>query len=292
MLREICGDSALWNVIFVTSMWDEVSSEVGESREKELSTRFFKSAIDKGAQMVRHHNTAQSAHDVIRLIMKNRPVVLQIQRELVNEQKDIGNTSAGKAVNEKLGQQMKKHQAEMEEVRKEMGQALREGDEETKLELEEERRRLQKQINSIEKVSGEMASNYAAEKRRMEAKMREMERGAKGGRQGVEDLPVGSLPSQGGAHSRSPQPDIEIVYAPVHPLTYQNTENHHRVMGATGSGKSSVGWVGCRHTDRKLTLDFSLSISQAARTYGLGWVWNPVQPRFNSRTSLPSMKEM
>ena len=292
MLREICGDSALWNVIFVTSMWDEVSSEVGESREKELSTRFFKSAIDKGARLVRQYNTAQSAHDIIRWIVKNSPVVLRIQRELVDEHKDIGNTSAGKAVNEKLGEQIKKHQAEVYEVREEMRQALGERNEETRRELNLELGRLQEQINRIEKASSGMASNYAAEKRRMEAKMREMERGAKGGRQGVEDLPVGSLPSQGGAHSRSPQPDIEIAYAPVHPLTYQNTENHHRVMGATGSGKSSVGWVGCRHTDRKLTLDFSLSISQAVRTYELGWVWNPVQPRFNSRTSLPSMKEM
>jgi hypothetical protein len=35
--------------------------------------------------MVRRHNTEQSAHDVIRNIVDNHPVVLHIQRELVDD---------------------------------------------------------------------------------------------------------------------------------------------------------------------------------------------------------------
>ena len=80
--HNLCGDSTLKNVIIVTNMWGDVVRDVGEAREKELITTFFKSFPDKGAQLTRHHNTAQCAHDIIRCIMKNRPNAPQIRREL------------------------------------------------------------------------------------------------------------------------------------------------------------------------------------------------------------------
>jgi len=186
MFRELCGDTTLKNVVLVTNMWGEVSRDIGESRENELSSNFFKPVLDKGAQMVRHHNTAQSAHEIIRRIMMNRPVVLQIQRELVDEHKDIVDTAAGEAVNRELNEQIRRHQAELKVVQEEMMQALKEKDEETRQELEEETRKLQEQMEKIKKDSEGMASNYSAEKERMEAKMKEMEREAKKERQRAE----------------------------------------------------------------------------------------------------------
>ncbi|KAF9653408.1 P-loop containing nucleoside triphosphate hydrolase protein [Thelephora ganbajun] len=186
MFRELCGDTTLKNVVLVTNMWGEVSRKVGESREDELSGNFFKPVLDKGAQMVRHHNTAQSAHDIIRMIMKNRPVVLQIQRELVDEHKDIIDTAAGEAVNRELNEQIRRHQAELKIVQEEMMQALKEKDEETRQELEEETRKLQEQMEKIKKDSEGMASNYAVEKERMEVKMKEMEQEARKERQRAE----------------------------------------------------------------------------------------------------------
>ena len=176
MFRELCGDSTLENVILVTNMWGEVSSEVGEDRENQLSGRFFKPALDKGAQMVRHHNTAQSAHDIIRRVMENHPVVLKIQQELVDEQKDIVDTSAGEVVNQELNDQIKRHEAELKEVQEEMVRALKRKDEEARQELEEDRRKMQEEMDNIRKGSEEMASRYAAAKERMEVKVKEMER--------------------------------------------------------------------------------------------------------------------
>ena len=63
--------------------------------------------------MARHHNTTKSAHDVIRKIVKNHPFALQIQRELVDEQKDIGDTAAGEVVDRELEEEMRKSQEEM-----------------------------------------------------------------------------------------------------------------------------------------------------------------------------------
>jgi hypothetical protein len=186
MFRELCGDTTLKNVVLVTNMWGEVSRDVGEARENELSRNFFKPVLDKGAQMIRHQNTAQSAHDIILRITRNHPLVLQIQRELVDEHRDILDTAAGEAVNRELNEQIRRHQAELKAVQEGLMQALKEKDEETRKELEEETKKLQGQMERIKKDSEGMASNYTAEKQRMEARMREMDQEAKKERQRVE----------------------------------------------------------------------------------------------------------
>lgn len=99
MLCKICGDAALKNVVLVTNMWDDVSSYIAEARSDELAFRYFKPALEKGSRMVHHDDTARSAHDIIRMFAGNPPVVLQIQRELVDEHKDIDDTTAGEAIN-------------------------------------------------------------------------------------------------------------------------------------------------------------------------------------------------
>ena len=176
MFRKLCGESTLKNVVLVTNMWGVDPHSTSEAREKELSTKFFKPVLDKGAQMVRHHNTLQSAHDIIRRIMGNRPLVLQIQRELVDEGKSIIDTAAGESVNQELKDRIERHEAEMEELREEMVQALKKKDEETRRELEGERRRLQELVDKITQDLERMAVSYAAERGMVEARMAEMER--------------------------------------------------------------------------------------------------------------------
>ena len=41
-------------------MWDTVTPNVSESREMELTNKYFKPALDKGAQLARHQNAEQS----------------------------------------------------------------------------------------------------------------------------------------------------------------------------------------------------------------------------------------
>lgn len=175
MFRELCGIPTLKNVILMTNMWGEVAKNVGEAREKGLATNFFKPILDKGAQLARHHNTAQSAHDIIRRIMKNNPIALQIQRELVDEHKDIVNTAAGEIINRELNEQIRRHQAELKAVQDKMMKAIKEKDKETRQELEQETRKLQDQMNKVKKDSQGMASNYQAEKKKMQEAMKQMQ---------------------------------------------------------------------------------------------------------------------
>ena len=186
MFRALCGDSSLKNVILVTNMWGEVSEVVGEAREEELITNFFKPALDKGAQLTRHHNTTQSAHDIIRRIIKNKPAPLKIQVELVDEHKDIIDTAAGEAINKELNELIRRHQAELKDIQEEMMKAMKEKDEETREEMEEERRKFQDEMNKMRMDLENMVLGYNEEKKRMEEAMRKMQEDAREERERAE----------------------------------------------------------------------------------------------------------
>ena len=179
MLRKLCGESTLRNVVFVTNMWKEETMKVNESREKELRENFLKPALDKGAKMFRHHSTSDSAYNVLREIMKNQPVALQIQKELVDEHKAIIDTDAGGTINKEIRDLIKKHEQELKQIRDEIAEALKEKDEETRRELESVGKELEEKVTEVKKASDGLAANYAAEGKKMMAEMEEMEKRAK-----------------------------------------------------------------------------------------------------------------
>lgn len=122
MFRELCGESTLKNVVILTNMWGEVRQDVGEAREYELANQdmFFKPVISKGALFMRHDHTRNSALRVVRSILENHPISLQIQRELVDERKDMSQTAAGAELNKELMVQIQKHRQEMRAIQEEM----------------------------------------------------------------------------------------------------------------------------------------------------------------------------
>ncbi|KAF4577055.1 hypothetical protein EYR36_005042 [Pleurotus pulmonarius] len=153
MFRELCGDTALQNVVIVTNMWGEVSPDVGEAREEQLKSReiFFKPALDKGAQIKRHDNTSASAEAIIRCIAFNAPLVLCIQRELVDEEKDVVETAAGAELGRELHEQALRYQAERRRLQDELDEALAQQDEEAREELEQATAQLKNDMRPKEK---------------------------------------------------------------------------------------------------------------------------------------------
>jgi len=162
-------------------MWGEINPQVGLARESELGSKdiFFKPAVDKGAQLLRHENTTESAHSIIRQVMKNHPVALQIQQELVDQRKEISETAAGIELNKELREQAERQRREIIELQKEMKEAIRAKDEETRRELEIETKKLQQEMERVQREATNLAENYNAEKARMEAHMREMSEAAR-----------------------------------------------------------------------------------------------------------------
>ncbi|KAF8150026.1 P-loop containing nucleoside triphosphate hydrolase protein [Crassisporium funariophilum] len=181
MFRQLCGESTLKNVVIVTNMWGEVSLEVGEAREAELASQdmFFKPVLDKGGQLLRHENSSESAHNILRSIVENHPISLQIQRELVDQKKDISQTAAGEELNREMMIQIQKHRNEMRMLQEEMREAIRTKDEETRKELEIETRKLQAEMNRVQSDSQKLVSEYNEEKNKMERRMQELSESAR-----------------------------------------------------------------------------------------------------------------
>ncbi|KAJ2924778.1 hypothetical protein H1R20_g12311, partial [Candolleomyces eurysporus] len=180
MFREICGDSTFKNVIILTNMWGQIGTDVGKARERELaSDLFFKSVLEKGAQMLRHDNTLESAQAIIKRLSDNNPLVLQIQREIVDEKKDILQTAAGTELNKELLTEKKRHEQELRSLQDEWQAAMSAKDEETRREIEAEARRLQKEMSRIEAESKNLANNFQKEKADLEQHLKDMDAEAK-----------------------------------------------------------------------------------------------------------------
>ena len=159
------------NVVLVTNMWGRVTPEDGESREQQLRDKYFRAAIGKGAQLCRHTNTPKSAWEILRKILENKPVVLKIQEELIDEHKDIGQTRAGAELKREMLQAEERHKREIKELEMNMQKAAKEKDEETRRECEEEKRRLEREREKLRKDSEEMKSKFEEARREMEERI-------------------------------------------------------------------------------------------------------------------------
>lgn len=122
LFRKICGDAAMQNVIIATVMWDAVSDAVGLRRQIELTTNplFFKEALDRGARMVRHENTQESAKRILQQLLGNTPAPLQMQRQMVDEHIALPDTSAGIDLRARLEDQTQRHRHEIDILRQEI----------------------------------------------------------------------------------------------------------------------------------------------------------------------------
>jgi len=151
-LLAMCGDKALRNVVIVTNMWGKVAPEVGTAREQELADSFFKSALEKGARFLRHDDTIESAHEVIRTVLANQRVTLQIQEEMGEDRKKVSETTAGRELRRELDEHAEKRLTQLRELQ-EMLDQTEEGDGETRQELRQEVSKLREELAILSRVS-------------------------------------------------------------------------------------------------------------------------------------------
>ena len=132
----------LGNVRLVTTNWSSVGEKEGNSREGELANRIFRPLIDAGAQMQRHDRGLASAQFIVSTLIHQAPVTLKIQTEL-NSGMALGDTSAGAVIIEEMKALQKKHEKDMEDLRKEMQEAEMDNDEDLRAELAKDRKQLE-----------------------------------------------------------------------------------------------------------------------------------------------------
>ncbi|KZT74177.1 P-loop containing nucleoside triphosphate hydrolase protein [Daedalea quercina L-15889] len=122
LFENICGNSAMTSALIVTTMWETVVEDIGRAREKELADnfKFFKSAINNGARMVRHYNNAESARSIVRSLLDTPARVLQMQIELVDDKKEIDETTAARVLMDMLQWKANRAQREIQDLEMQM----------------------------------------------------------------------------------------------------------------------------------------------------------------------------
>ncbi|CAE6454096.1 unnamed protein product [Rhizoctonia solani] len=161
MFKALCGTDAFKNVIYVTNMWSEPPTEDEMLREDELrhSEEFFGLPLAEGAQMARHNNTQESAHNVIRKLLGKTPVVAKLQRQLINDKMPLEETDVGLVIGQDLEDDLRKQKEEMEELMALKQKALEANDESwiRRLESQEERTKATEQqlINRLRALKGD-----------------------------------------------------------------------------------------------------------------------------------------
>ena len=173
MFQELCGEETYPNVLLVTGMWDTVTPEVGNARDHELATKdiFFKPVLEKGARMMRHNNTRESALEIIRNLVDRPPVALRIQRELGGGV-DIMQTSVYKQIRELMSELLVQRQRKLDTLMEELAGAERDEDEETQEELQEEVQAAKAELQEAQDKASRLASEYQVELRRIEEMLR------------------------------------------------------------------------------------------------------------------------
>ncbi|KAJ5384479.1 hypothetical protein N7517_002390 [Penicillium concentricum] len=148
MFKQLCGEDAAKNVILATTMWEDVALADAEKREAELinTPDFWGFMINKGSQVRRHMNTKESAMRLIHIFAStkssNHPMTLAIQNEMVNENKGLDETAAGKEVEGAILKEREKWRKEFAETRLEMERALAAKDQESYQLLRDEQHKL------------------------------------------------------------------------------------------------------------------------------------------------------
>lgn len=186
MFKDLCGENPMKNVVLVTNRWEYASScgEAGKALEKEGELRtkadFWAPLIKRGSDMVcwednyapRIQYTSAvkdflSAHDIIRRFINKEPKVLQIQTELVEQQRKLIDTTAGVTVNEETLRVEKKYQDELVKIRQEMEEAKAAADLEVQEALEQSKKDYERKLNKLQDEQDLLRYERRNERRRM-----------------------------------------------------------------------------------------------------------------------------
>ncbi|KAJ5169244.1 uncharacterized protein N7482_004838 [Penicillium canariense] len=175
--RDLCGEDALKKVILVTTMWDKVSSSEGNMREQELKDKkeFWGYMMGKGSTCHRHENTKASARDIVHLLAKHKnPIVTDNQKQLVDQNLNLDQTSAGKGLQSETLKERAKWMKERQQFEQELREARLQQDREREEIIREEQ---DIRAEMIRKADQDMAAlrlnmeNLLAKREEREAQM-------------------------------------------------------------------------------------------------------------------------
>lgn len=147
VFEKLCGVQSFPYAVLATTMWglieqNEGGFAIGVAREKALAEKdeFWGVMMKNGSRVIRHTGDAQSARDIISyLVNKQASVVLDIQRQMVDENRTLDETSAGQYIQKELFEARKRHEKELAELQESLKEAMNGRDQDLISELSEQR---------------------------------------------------------------------------------------------------------------------------------------------------------
>lgn len=179
MFRQLCGDSPLKNVVLATTGWGTAERsgnlQKAEDNENQLETDpdFWEPLIKRGSKTARFTDTEESALELIMSLASQAPVTLQIQTELVIEEKKLIDTAAGSTVNEEMKKLDAKYQAEISKIQQDMDEALSARDQEMHDALDESKKAFERRLNQIRQEQQALRYERRNEHRRLQDELEE-----------------------------------------------------------------------------------------------------------------------
>ena len=120
LLQTIVGDDALKNVILVTTMWNTLRPEDRKRavrREQELLNNFWSPMIDNNAYNAQFIGTSESAYSLVYQLADQDSVVLDIQKEIVDQDRSILETATGMSLVKQLEKDHQAYRAKLCDLR-------------------------------------------------------------------------------------------------------------------------------------------------------------------------------
>jgi hypothetical protein len=162
IFKEICGQGCLNNVILASTRWDKVTESEGADRENRLRGHFWSYMISHGSTMTRFYGDRDFAHAMVSQLLGSGNIVLDIQRQMVDEGKTLDQTSAGALVNGKLSELISKSRRDLAEI-EELRRKLRESDNAMREKLEEDEKREMTLVRQAQRDQVSLRTDVGAE---------------------------------------------------------------------------------------------------------------------------------
>lgn len=162
MFEELVGEEQLSNVTLVATQWDAVDAETGIERMRQLRQmdHMWGAMVDRGSTIEPFNGTRKGAHNILRRVLSRKcRAVLNIQREMVDQELKLSETAAGKLIREEIEKLQALHTRQLNELRVEMKEALDSKDAHLSQMLTEERTELSRQLTKYQSQIAELETH-------------------------------------------------------------------------------------------------------------------------------------
>ncbi|KAI0100423.1 P-loop containing nucleoside triphosphate hydrolase protein [Nemania sp. FL0031] len=158
MFKRLCGPNNLPSIALATTMWNAEEHEIQLRRHRELSeSENFWGGIVARENVFRHDNSTESAFKIIDCILAQQTsIVLEIQRQMVDEGLSLDQTSAGQELNKELLKQKRAFERRLKEASDEMQAEIAKGNREAAKEREKERQEFQLKFDEAERQRAQL----------------------------------------------------------------------------------------------------------------------------------------